>query len=171
MLFSVESASLNLSSFLKPNPYVELSVDERNSRKTDVLKSTYQPKWNEVFMIYVKPQSTLHFRVLDHSTFRKDTLIGEKKINLYQILTHYKGKIEKLELTLDLICEGKDQSLKVGELVTLFDGLKIETNERHSAGASGLSVTPIGGAKKFSTLKSIFYNFYCTYINVMLHIN
>ncbi|KAF7990466.1 hypothetical protein HCN44_000271 [Aphidius gifuensis] len=46
----------------------------------------------------------LHFRLLDHSAFRKDTIIGEKLLNLFQILTHH----------------------NVGDLVTLFDGLKID---------------------------------------------
>ena len=125
---SVEAAVLRSSSFLKPNPYVEFSVDDKSPRKTEVSKSTYQPKWNEEFTILVTPYSKLHFRLLDHSTFRKDTTIGEKKISLFQILAHYNGKLENLELTLDLINESKhDGSFsKVGELVTLFDGLKID---------------------------------------------
>jgi hypothetical protein len=40
-------------SIFKPNPYVELSVDEKNPRKTEVVKCTYQPKWNEEFTVYV----------------------------------------------------------------------------------------------------------------------
>ncbi|XP_051170026.1 E3 ubiquitin-protein ligase Su(dx) [Leptopilina boulardi] len=126
---SIEAAILRSSSFLKPNPYIEFSVDEKSPRKTEVSKSTYQPKWNEEFTVLVTPHSQLHFRLLDHSTFRKDTLIGEKKLSLYQILSHYNGKIENLELTLDLIAESsKHEShlAKVGELVTLFDGLKID---------------------------------------------
>lgn len=114
---------------MKPNPYIEFSVDEKSPRKTEVSKSTYQPKWNEEFTVLVTPHSQLHFRLLDHSTFRKDTLIGEKKLSLFQILSHYNGKLENLELTLDLITETSkhdSQLAKVGELVTLFDGLKID---------------------------------------------
>ena len=124
----VEAAVLRSSSFLKPNPYIEFSVDDKSPRKTEVSKSTYQPKWNEEFTVLVTPHSKLHFRLLDHSTFRKDTLIGEKRLSLFQILTHYNGKLENLELTLDLISESKHDSqlAKVGELVTLFDGLKID---------------------------------------------
>ncbi|XP_063989823.1 E3 ubiquitin-protein ligase Su(dx) [Diachasmimorpha longicaudata] len=125
---TIEAAILRSSSFLKPNPYVEFSVDDKSPRKTEVSKATYQPKWNEEFTILVTPYSHLHFRLLDHSTFRKDTTIGEKRISLFQILTHYNGKLENLELTLDLINESKHDSqlMKVGELVTLFDGLKID---------------------------------------------
>lgn len=117
---------------MKPNPYIEFSVDDKSPRKTEVSKSTYQPKWNEEFTILVTPYSQLHFRLLDHSTFRKDTLIGEKRINLFQVLSHYNGKLENLELTFDLMSESKHDSqlCKVGELITVFDGLRIDiTNE------------------------------------------
>lgn len=92
-------------------------------------KSTYQPKWNEEFTILVTPYSQLHFRLLDHSTFRKDTLIGEKRISLFQVLSHYNGKLENLELTFDLMSESKHDSqlCKVGELITVFNGLRIDT--------------------------------------------
>ncbi|XP_033231253.1 E3 ubiquitin-protein ligase Su(dx) [Belonocnema kinseyi] len=125
---TIEAAVLRSASFLKPNPYIEFSVDDKSPRKTEVAKSTYQPKWNEEFTVLVTPHSQLHFRLLDHSTFRKDTLIGEKRLSLFQILSHYNGKLENLELTLDLISESKHDSqlAKVGELVTLLDGLKID---------------------------------------------
>ncbi|XP_011881424.1 PREDICTED: E3 ubiquitin-protein ligase Su(dx) isoform X2 [Vollenhovia emeryi] len=126
---TIEAAILKSSTFLKPNPYIEFSVDDKSPRKTEVSKSTYQPKWNEEFTILVTPYSQLHFRLLDHSTFRKDTLIGEKRINLFQVLSHYNGKLENLELTFDLMSESKHDSqlCKVGELITVFDGLRIDT--------------------------------------------
>lgn len=117
------------SSFLKPNPYIEFSVDDKSPRKTEVSKSTLQPKWNEEFTVLITPYSQLQFRLLDHSSFRKDTLIGEKRINLYDILVHYNGKLENLELTLDLLAGNKHDSYcqtKVGDLITLFDRLKID---------------------------------------------
>ena len=115
---------------MKPNPYVEFSVDDKSPRKTDVSKSTIQPKWNEEFTVLVTPYSQLHFRLLDHSSFRKDTLIGEKRIYLYDILVHYNGKLESLELTLDLLAGNKHDfcQTKVGDLVTLFDRLRIDMN-------------------------------------------
>lgn len=124
---TIEGAILRSSTFLKPNPYIEFSVDDKSPRKTEVSKSTYQPKWNEEFTILVTPYSQLHFRLLDHSTFRKDTLIGEKKISLSQVLSYYNGKLENMEVTFDLMSENKHDSqlCKVGELITIFDGLRI----------------------------------------------
>ncbi len=51
----VECAHLkNIATFLlKPNPYVELFLDSKLVKKTDVVKCTYQPKWNEKFTMYV----------------------------------------------------------------------------------------------------------------------
>lgn len=53
---SVECAHLKNAAtafLLKPNPYVELYVDNAHVRKTEVVKCTYQPKWNEEFTMYV----------------------------------------------------------------------------------------------------------------------
>lgn len=57
-------------------------------------------------------------------------MVGEKRLSLYEILTHYNGRCENLELTLDLMSESKHdtQPVKVGELITLLNGLKIEMN-------------------------------------------
>lgn len=154
---TVEAAILRSSTFLKPNPYVEFSVDDKSPRKTEVCKATYQPKWNEEFTILVTPYSQLHFRLLDHSTFRKDTMIGEKRISLFQILAHYNGKLDNLELTLDLINESKHDSQlsKVGELVTLLDGLKIDMGSipsstidqlRQVHGTTSTATNPLGAA-------------------------
>lgn len=53
--FLVECAHLRGGSgfSLKPNPYVEFSIDSSNPKKTEVVKCTYQPKWNEEFTVYV----------------------------------------------------------------------------------------------------------------------
>lgn len=128
---TIEGAVLRSSTFLKPNPYVEFSVDDKSPRKTEVSKSTYQPKWNEKFTVLVTPYSQLHFRLLDHSTFRKDTLLGKKRISVFQVLSHYNGKLENLELTFDLMNYNKYDFLlaKVGELVTVFDGLRIDMSD------------------------------------------
>ncbi|XP_055680631.1 E3 ubiquitin-protein ligase Su(dx) [Lutzomyia longipalpis] len=126
---TLEQASLRNVGFLKPNPYVELSVDSKSTRKTEFVKNTYLPKWNEEFTVLVTPNSTLQFRVLDHSTFRKDVLIGEQSLSLGQILQHYNGRCENLELTMDLLATSKSPDArqnKCGELVTVLNGLKID---------------------------------------------
>lgn len=109
---------------------MELSIDDKSPRKTEIVKNTYQPKWNEEFTVLVTPRSVISFRVLDHNSFRKDATFGEKKFNLFQILTHYNGKCENLEVTLDLMSESKHdaQQVKVGELIALLNGLRLDMN-------------------------------------------
>ncbi|KAJ8911507.1 hypothetical protein NQ315_014432 [Exocentrus adspersus] len=65
---------------------------------------------------------------MDHNNFRKDTIIGEKKIDLFQLLTHFNGKCDNLDVTLDLINENKqtDSPVKVGELMCTLKGLILD---------------------------------------------
>ncbi|XP_034230573.1 E3 ubiquitin-protein ligase Su(dx) [Thrips palmi] len=129
---TIECAHLKSSGgFLKPNPYVELAIDDKAPRKTEVVKCTIQPKWNEEFTVLVTPHSLLHYRVLDHNSFRKDSILGEKRICLYDILHMCNGRCEYLEITLDLYRGSPADSqnvaaVKVGELITLMHGLRID---------------------------------------------
>lgn len=92
-LFLVECAHIrSTSSFIKPSPYVEITVDEQAPRKTEAAKNTTQPKWNESFNLLVTLQSKIHFAVLDRNNFRKDTVVGEKTVDLYQLLVHSEGR-------------------------------------------------------------------------------
>lgn len=131
---TIEHASLRNYSFLKPNPYVELSIDSNTARKTEHQKNTYLPKWNDTFTVLVTPTSILQFRVYDHSSFRKDSMIGEQTVHLMQILQHYNGRCENLELAMDLLYESKSEGrqLKNGELVAVFNGLKIDMSTLQS---------------------------------------
>uniref|UniRef100_A0A069DXJ8 E3 ubiquitin-protein ligase n=1 Tax=Panstrongylus megistus TaxID=65343 RepID=A0A069DXJ8_9HEMI len=144
---TIECAHLRVgTSFLKPNPYVEISVDDKSPRKTEIVKCTYQPKWNEEFTLLVTPLSCLHFRLLNHSTFRKDGTLGEKRLSLYDVLSHYNGKCEHLELTMDLISEKHEGRMKVGELIALLHGMKVDMSTvpppEHVPQNSPSTVTP-----------------------------
>ncbi|XP_018324568.1 E3 ubiquitin-protein ligase Su(dx) [Agrilus planipennis] len=131
---TVENASLRNNGFLKPSPYVELTVDGKSPRRTEICRTTCQPKWNEDFTVLITPQSKLFLSVLDHNNFRKDTVIGEKKIEIGELLQYYSGRLENLELTLDLLSEnkGNETPTKTGELVVLLKGLSIDVaNDNH----------------------------------------
>ncbi|XP_013104140.1 E3 ubiquitin-protein ligase Su(dx) [Stomoxys calcitrans] len=125
---TIEEASLRNSGFLKPNPYVELLIDNKSKRKTDFVKNTYLPKWNEEFTVLITPHSVLHFKVLDHSSFRKDAMLGERTISLAHILQHYNGRCEFLEVSMDLLVTSKsdNRQTKSGELVAILNGLKLD---------------------------------------------
>uniref|UniRef100_A0A336KI16 E3 ubiquitin-protein ligase n=1 Tax=Culicoides sonorensis TaxID=179676 RepID=A0A336KI16_CULSO len=126
---TIEHASLRNNGFLKPNPYVELSIDSKSIRKTDTIKNSTVPKWNEEFTILVTHHSVLHFKVLDHSSFRKDSVIGEQTVHLSQLLQQYNGKLDALELSMELYYESKSDvraRTKAGEMVVVLNGLRID---------------------------------------------
>lgn len=75
-------------------------VDDKISRRTEVIKNTLHPKWKEDFTVLVTPLSHLILRLGDHHSFRKDNVIGEKKVNLLKILLFFNGKCENVELTI-----------------------------------------------------------------------
>ncbi|KAK5646841.1 hypothetical protein RI129_005305 [Pyrocoelia pectoralis] len=135
---TVECAHLRTNGFLKPNPYVEFTIDGKTPRRTETVKTTSQPKWNEDFTVLVTPNSKLLFSVFDHNSFRKDSVIGEKKLDLSQLLSHYNGRCENLELTLDLMCENKptDSPPKTGELIVVLNGLNVELNNHNNRPSS-----------------------------------
>lgn len=66
-------------------------MDQQAPRKTETVKNTAHPKWNETFNLLVTLQSKISFAVLDRNNFRKDTTIGEKTVELYQ-LSHSEGR-------------------------------------------------------------------------------
>ena len=78
----------------------------------------------------VSPNSRLHFRLLDQSTFRKDTVIGQKTVNLVHVLKGYHGKLENLELTLDVAPDKSYLPVSVGKLIIFLSDLNINV---HSA--------------------------------------
>lgn len=83
----------------------------------------------------VTPNSRLRFRILDQSTFRKDAVIGQKTVNLSSTLSCYDGKLENLELTLDVPPE-KITSLmppSVGKLIVFLNDLTVNVQSTTAA--------------------------------------
>lgn len=140
----MESAHLRGNVLFKPCPYVEIIVDEDISYKTEPSRNTSQPKWNEKLTLLVKPHSKINFCVLDKNSFRKDTIIGEKKLDLLQLLKIYNGRCDNLELTIDLYHELKpgEYASKVGELICLLQGLVVDLSKYVGPGSSNMALTP-----------------------------
>lgn len=128
----VEHASLRNNGIFKPNPYVELYVDNNKTyRKTEFVKHTYLPKWHDEFTVLVTPRSEIVFKVLDHSSFLKDALLGERIVPLAQVLHAYRGRCDNVELNMDLVAPGGKYGAdsgrsKGGELVVVLDGMRVD---------------------------------------------
>lgn len=90
----------------------------------------------------------MHFKVLDHSSFRKDAMLGERIIPLAHILQHYNGRCEFLELTIDLFVTSKsdNRQTKSGELVAILNGLRLDNGsiiQLQQNGAAQQAVSPV----------------------------
>ncbi|XP_028040862.1 E3 ubiquitin-protein ligase Su(dx) isoform X2 [Bombyx mandarina] len=150
---TVESANIKNSGLFKPNPYLQVIIDDKILRKTEVIRNTLHPKWKEDLTILVTPQSQLLFRLADYHSFRKDNVIGEKKVNLLKVLFYCNGKCENLELTLDLMKTSSQENtsgnaeVKTAELVLLLDGLRIDpgvlTQTRELLGETANTAAPL----------------------------
>lgn len=53
--------------------------------------------------LLVTAQSQLLFRLADHHSFRKDNIIGERKLSILKVLLCFNGKCENLEVTLGML--------------------------------------------------------------------
>lgn len=93
----------------------------------------------------VTPNSEITFKILDHSNFLKDAVIGEKTVSLGQVLHHYNGRIDNLELNMDLLMpNSKSINTKTAELVVVLNGLNIDMSQLQ--GATG-GISPLDPLK------------------------
>ena len=135
-------------------------MDGKPPKKTEICKSTYQPRWNEPITLLVTPYSKILFRLYDHSSFKKDSLVGEYTLNLYNVLKLRDGKCQNATISLDMTSEAKghsggsllnghsssststpaSSSQKCGELVVVLDGLNIDMNAVPAASPPVMSV-------------------------------
>ena len=128
----VEEASLqysagSLTGLRDPKTYVEIFVDGKKSRQTEVVKGFPHPKYSEDFSILVTPHSRVEFQVKSRGTFTKDTLFGRGHIDIYGLLKEDGGCVEKhlVNLTLTRDDVEDQQSKTVGEIQLVLDGLRV----------------------------------------------
>ena len=132
---------------LKPNPYVEVIVDGKPPKKTETAKSTYQPKWETDMTVVVTPFSKILYRLFDHSSFKKDAVLGEHTMDLYTVLKKHQGKLQSTTVSADLFqtvvqkgsasgsasAAGGTTAIKIGELVLVLSGVMVDLSAIPSA--------------------------------------
>ncbi|XP_040564467.1 E3 ubiquitin-protein ligase Su(dx) isoform X1 [Lepeophtheirus salmonis] len=115
---------------LKPNPYVEIIVDGKPPKRTETIKSTYNPKWSEILTLLVTPFSKIQFRLYDHSAFKKDALLGQETLDLFPLLKKLRGKCENYILRLDLSPPNHASTRsRAGELIIILDGIRVNMTD------------------------------------------
>ncbi|XP_070575798.1 NEDD4-like E3 ubiquitin-protein ligase WWP1 isoform X2 [Ptychodera flava] len=109
----------------KPDPYVEVIVDGQPPRKTEVVKKTWTPQWNEHFTVLVTPQSKLEFKVYNHFSVKTDAVVGTCCVEVLPLLQRNNGKLHNLALKQELKQETKNGTTRSGDLQITLDGLSV----------------------------------------------
>lgn len=156
---TIVSAKLNSSSFFKPNPYVELYVDGGAPVKTEYIKSTSFPKWEEHFPLLVTPYSKLNFKICNHSHLMKDSILGECSVDVYNVLEKHGGKLDKLTLPLELNTLTKP-GRSTNYLIILLDGMHIELSRFPSRHTENTNTESSRIGVDISRQQSLFLNDY-----------
>lgn len=154
---TAEYATIRSSGLFKPNSYLQVIVDDKTIKRTEIAKNSLHPKWKDEMTLLVTAQSNLLFRLIDHHSFRKDNIIGERKLGLLKILRKYNGKCENIEVSLDLLKVSPESGLngsnesRSAEVIVLLNGLKIEpailSQIQESAVGEGNDIGPLEGIR------------------------
>ncbi|XP_051884693.1 NEDD4-like E3 ubiquitin-protein ligase WWP2 isoform X2 [Pristis pectinata] len=133
---ALEKSQLNLK-ILKaklrvPKPtriscYIEVTVDALHdeTKKTGKRNGNLHPQWNETLTLNVTPQSRLELKVWNSHTL-KNELFGNVSIDVCDILKKNNGKLENIQLNLNLQMGNKSSVVCSGELTVCLDGLNVD---------------------------------------------
>ncbi|XP_037084730.1 E3 ubiquitin-protein ligase Su(dx)-like [Pollicipes pollicipes] len=142
---TVVSGKIRANGFFKPNPYVEIGVDDNKDRlKTVSVKSTYKPTWNETFTILVKPSSRIQFAVYDHSAIKRDNRLAEAVLDLPDVLHKHDGKLNNVQVHVRLVAPGKSaEAACLAELSVLLSGMTVRRELLPSRREPADTLTPL----------------------------
>ena len=156
LALTFESARLATSggaraALLRPNPYVEVIVDGKPPRRTETAKSTYSPRWCETMTLLVTPYSKMLLRLYDHSSFKKDALLGEHSVDLFTLLRKHEGNLDGVSLQAELRGpagkhshgEDRGQTVQTGTLNLALGGLRVDPAALQAAGPGGAGVSVV----------------------------
>lgn len=116
--------------FSKGDPYVKLVVDGKNPpRKTEAIKKTWEPVWDEQFTILVTPYSVLELEVNNRFSLKSDVPLGSAKLDLNDLLHKVQGKLSKHSLKLQITLDKNGTSVNTGEIELLLDGVTLNIRQ------------------------------------------
>lgn len=105
----------------KADLYAEIITDGNPSRKTEMIRKTWSPQWNENFDILVTPTSRIEFRIFNRQTFKSDSLMGHCLIFINKLgQDAHNFNFRNLEKTFDLLMDHKG---KTGVIEVIFNGI------------------------------------------------
>ncbi|MGH0115749.1 UNVERIFIED_CONTAM: hypothetical protein FKN15_046934 [Acipenser sinensis] len=109
------------------NSFVEVTPDGLSSETKKTGKRSGNPElhWNENLTLNVTPQSRLDLKLWSCHTLRNE-LLGSASIDIYHTLKSNNGKMENIQLNLNLQTENKGSLVSGGELTVCLDGLAVD---------------------------------------------
>ncbi|RXM31177.1 NEDD4-like E3 ubiquitin-protein ligase WWP2, partial [Acipenser ruthenus] len=109
------------------NSFVEVTPDGLSSESKKTGKRSGNPElhWNENLTLNVTPQSRLDLKLWSCHTLRNE-LLGSASIDIYHTLKSNNGKMENIQLNLNLQTENKGSLVSGGELSVCLDGLAVD---------------------------------------------
>ena len=113
----------------KSDHYAELIVDGEPPRRTEIIRKTLEPKWEDLFTVLVTPYSNIEFRVMVKQSVRNDVVVGTTKIDLNDLLHRQAGNLSHCILKLPIKFNDKGRESASGDIDILFEDLKISMNE------------------------------------------
>lgn len=116
--------------FSKGDPYVKLIVDGKQpSKKTEAVRKTWEPKWDEEFTVLVTPYSLLELEVSNKFSLKSDVPLGSAKILLNDVLHSNNGKLNNHNLKVNIVLDKNGSPCQTGVLEVILDGMSV--NMRH----------------------------------------
>uniref|UniRef100_UPI0037E71476 NEDD4-like E3 ubiquitin-protein ligase WWP2 isoform X2 n=1 Tax=Semicossyphus pulcher TaxID=241346 RepID=UPI0037E71476 len=107
--------------------FVEVTADGLSSetKKTGKRSGHLELQWNEDLTLNVTPQSRLDLKLWSCHTLRKE-LLGSATIDLLDTLRSHDGKMENVQMSLELQTENKGSVVAGGELNVCLDGMAVD---------------------------------------------
>ncbi|KAF4085690.1 hypothetical protein AMELA_G00097590 [Ameiurus melas] len=120
---------------VRGSSFVEVTADGLSTEtKKTCKRSGNDLQWNEDLTLNVTPLSRLDLKLWNCHTLRKE-LLGSATIDLLDTLRTYHGKMENVELSLELQMENKGLVVSGGELNVCLDGLVVDLGSLPNHGA------------------------------------
>ncbi|KAF7707757.1 NEDD4-like E3 ubiquitin-protein ligase WWP2 isoform X1 [Silurus meridionalis] len=115
--------------------FVEVTADGLSTEtKKTCKRSGNDLQWNEDLTLNVTPLSRLDLKLWSCYPLRKE-LLGSATIDLLDTLRTHQGKMENVELSLELQMENKGSVVSGGELNVCLDGLVVDLGSLPNHGA------------------------------------
>lgn len=121
-----------------PDSYVMICIDSNPPKKTKICSKTNTPVWEESFVLLVKLDSTIEFKVFSYHAVKSDILLGSGKCVIEDLLLENNGKLDQVDISLNL---RNDTSSFCGNLEIQLSGLDMSSMMHMCDSVNGLNLS------------------------------